>query len=119
MEQDRLISPPAAVVKPRVPDYVTNPSALSIVYRGSLSANGVNYNVSGTREFDTWRVILGISFLECLKIAIVTPTYLDEPADFLSAKHIMGSALDLIKDRTHVYACCTLLYVDYKTIAVV
>ncbi len=37
----------------------------------------------------------------------VQATHLDELADCLSAKHIMVSALDLIKVRTQVYARCT------------
>ena len=37
----------------------------------------------------------------------VQATHLDEPADCLSAKHIIASALDLIIDRAHVYAWST------------
>jgi hypothetical protein len=36
----------------------------------------------------------------------VRATHLDELADFLPAKDIMVSALDLIIDRAHVYAWC-------------
>ena len=40
------------------------------------------------------------------KVVSVRATHLDEPADCLSAKHIIVSALDLIKVRAHIYAWC-------------